>query len=241
MLSKQRFVAVISLLVIILPAALASCAPAATAPTTPSSPTAAATPTTDNTTGIPSSISIQRQRTSGTISKIDGNALTLTTSQGTVNVTINPQSTIILDVKSGAISDLKVGAYVMAIGQQDGSGNIAATSVMVRSPSQSVAPTSPEGAPPATSSSPRPGARRGASGTISDVKGNVLTLTTTQGTITVTVSSENTTVQTAMAATPADFRTGQSLNVSGPPDASGNVNASFVMILPPAASTPAPK
>jgi hypothetical protein len=66
----------------------------------------------------------------GTIEKIDGNTITLTTAQGdtvTINIT---DSTPILMTTQGTKSDLKVGTHILAIGQRSGN-NVSATGVQI--------------------------------------------------------------------------------------------------------------
>jgi hypothetical protein len=216
---KQRFIRVATLLVVLLLMVVASCAPAATPTPTPT-PTPNPTPPTPPT-------STRRQLTSGTLTKINGNILTLTTAQGPVTV-ICSDNTTIQNVTAGTLSDLHAGGYLIAIGPQDASGSITATSIMIRS--QGAPPTPSNGATPANPRSPRTGARRGASGTLTNINGNILTLTTAQGPVTVNISSDNTTIQNVTAGTLSDFHEGQSLTVMGPQDARGNVTATSIMI-----------
>ena len=68
----------------------------------------------------------------GTLAKIDGNTLTLTTGQGQqVTVTVGSNTTIQKTV-SGTISDLQVGESLTVIGARDANGNINAVSIMIR-------------------------------------------------------------------------------------------------------------
>jgi len=216
---KQRFIWAVTLLVVMLLMVVASCAPAAT-------PTPTPTPTPNPTPATPPT-STRRQLTSGTLTKINGNILTLTTAQGPVTV-ICSDNTTIQNVMTGTLSDLHAGGYLIAIGPQDASGSITATSIMIRS--QGAPPTPSNGATPANPRSPRTGARRGASGTLTNINGNILTLTTAQGPVTVNISSDNTTIQNVTAGTLSDFHEGQSLTVMGPQDARGNVTATSIMI-----------
>jgi len=241
---KKRSIWVVTLVVVLLLMVVASCVPAATPNPTPAPGAAPATlpaPTSANTDesmpAIPP-MSIQRQRTSGTVSKIDGNSLTLTTAQGPMTVKINSDNITIQNVTTGTIADLRVGEYIMAIGPQDANGKIDATSVMVRSQAQSTSPTPPDGATPANPRSPRTGARRSASGTLTNINGNTLTLASTQGPMTVSISSDNTTIQNFKTGTLADLHEGQLLNVMGSPDANGTVTATFIIIQPQVQGTP---
>jgi hypothetical protein len=75
--------------------------------------------------------------TFGTLAKIDGNTLTLTTVQGQpVTVTLS-SSTVIQKTVSGSISDLQVGISLTAMGNRDASGNINAVSISIRPPGAS--------------------------------------------------------------------------------------------------------
>jgi hypothetical protein len=141
---------------------------------------------------------------------------------------ITSDNTTIQNVITGTLSDLHAGGYLIAIGPQDANGNISATSIMIRS--QGAPPTPPPGATPANPRSPRTGARRGASGIITQINGNVLTLTTARGPVTVNISSDNTTIQNIMTGTLSDLHEGQSLTVMGPQDTNGNVTAISIII-----------
>ena len=223
---KQRFTWAVTLLVIMLLTVVAACAPAATPTPTPTpTPNLVPTPTPNPTPTTPPTAP-RRQRTSGTLTNINGDILTLTTAQGPMTV-ITSDNTTIQNVITGTLSDLHAGGYLIAIGPQDASGSITATSIMIRS--QGAPPTPSNGATPANPRSPRTGARRGASGTLTNINGNILTLTTAQGPMTV-ISSDNTTIQNVTAGTLSDLHEGQSLTVMGPQDARGNVTATSIMI-----------
>jgi len=173
---------------------------------------------------------MQRQRTTGTITKINGSTLTLRTGQGPVTVNINSDNITIQNITAGALSDLHEGGYLIAVGSQDVNGNITATSIMIRSQDQGAPPTPPFGATPANPRSPRSGARRGASGTLTKINGNILTLATAQGPVTVNISSDNITIQNITTGTLSDLHEGQSLTVVGPQDTDGNVTANLIFI-----------
>lgn len=77
--------------------------------------------------------------TFGTLAKIDGNTLTLTTGQGqTVVVTVS-SGTVIQKTVNGSISDLQVGQSLTAMGSRDASGNLNAVSISIRPPAPSPA------------------------------------------------------------------------------------------------------
>jgi hypothetical protein len=218
---KQRSTWAVTLLVIMLLTVVISCAPA----TTPNSNPTSATPAT----------STRHQRTNGTLTKINGNILTLTTAQGQTTV-ITSDNTTVQNVTTGTLSDLHAGGYLFAIGPQDANGNISATSIMIRP--QGAPPTPPNGAPSANPRPPSTGARHGASGTIAQINGNILTLTTAQGPVTVNIISDNTTIQNITTGTLSDLHEGQSLSVRGQQDTNGNVIATSIMIRPQVQGTP---
>ena len=69
--------------------------------------------------------------TVGTVSKVDGNVVTLTTAQGTtVNVQLSPDTTIEKTV-TGSAADLKDGVSVTVSGQRGADGAVTASSITV--------------------------------------------------------------------------------------------------------------
>jgi hypothetical protein len=159
----------------------------------------------------------------------------LTTAQGPMTV-ISSDNTTIQNVTAGTLSDLHVGGYLSASGSQDANGNITATSIMIRS--QGAPPTPPNGAAPGNPSTPRTGARHRARGTLTNINGNILTLTTAQGPVTVNIISDNTSIQNVTTGTLSDLHEGQSLTVMGQQDASGNITARSIIIQPQGQSAP---
>ena len=241
---KQRFISSAILSAVLLLIAAASCAPAATPAATPTvtpAPTPGITPASPKApTPIPAlpPSSTQRQRTNGTIASISGDTLTLTTTQGPVTVNIGADNLTVQIMGTGSIADLHTGEYLIAVGPQDASGNIAATSIIIRPQPQGAPPTSPDASSPANPrSSPRTGARRGVSGTLTKVNGRSLTVTSAQGTVTVNVASDAT-IQESTTGTISDLAQGQSLVVIGAQDAGGNVTASIIIIMPQGQSAP---
>jgi len=223
---KQRYIWAVTLLVVLLLTVVASCAPAAiSTPAGTANATTYTTPTSPRTGG--------RRGASGTLSSINGDILTLTTSQGSVMVRIISDNTTIQNVTAGTLADLHQGQSLMVMGSQDASGTISATSIMIRPQFQSAPPNPYDGSTRWNPSSSRnDGARRGAGGTLSKIDGNTLTLTTSQGTVTVLVSSDNINIQNFTAGTLTDLHEGQFLNVMGPQDAAGNVTATSIIIQP---------
>jgi hypothetical protein len=67
--------------------------------------------------------------TAGTIVSVSGDTIVIKTRQGSqITVTATDQTTV-TESKAGTLSDLKAGDTVTAIGQNDGSGNIKATTI----------------------------------------------------------------------------------------------------------------
>ena len=73
--------------------------------------------------------------------------------------------------------------------------------------------------------------RRGASGTLADINGDTLTLTTQQGQVTVNISSD-TTIEKTVVGTVSDLSQGDFVTFSGTTDSTGNVNATLIMMRP---------
>jgi hypothetical protein len=100
-----------------------------------SRPTFSAPPSSQGGTTAP-----QRERTGtvGTVTRIEGMVLTLSTA---AIVTVSPGAAIQKTV-TGSLADLREGLSLSVRGTQDASGNIAATSIRIRTEAQ-VAPTPP--------------------------------------------------------------------------------------------------
>ena len=71
-----------------------------------------------------------RRGVSGTITKIDGDTLTLTTDQGPVTVNVSSDTTV-GKITTGALSDLREGQSLTAIGSKDANGNVTAISITI--------------------------------------------------------------------------------------------------------------
>ena len=204
--------------------ALASCGTAAAPSPTPNTATPPTSPSTP--------AQYQGRGAGGTIAQVNGNTLTLTTTQGTVTVNIGSDSTIQKTVTS-ALSDLQEGEFLFVMGSPDASGNISATSIQVL-PQGSSPPSAPSVGSRGSSNQSgtrAPSQRQGTMGTLSKIDGNVLTLTTSQGTATVTVGSD-TTIQETVTGTISDLQEGQSVSVTGSRDANGNITATSIRIQP---------
>jgi hypothetical protein len=251
---KYTFALMIAVIAV---AALTACSSAASTTTqaaasTPA--TTASTPTTPATVSTPPATDLlQRQGTMGTLDSINGNTLMLTDAQGN-QVTINiDDTTTIQKTVTGTIADLQQGDFLTVTGEADASGNIAATTISLRSGGQGL-PTgtpqttpTPTGTPGAISTPSRtPGmdssgnftgfsngdAGRGTMGTLTNVNGNTLILTTMQNTqVTVTIS-DTTTIQKTIDGTAADLTTGESLVVMGSQNTDGSITARSISIQP---------
>ncbi len=178
---------------------------------------------------------------SGTLTKIDSNTLTLTAAQGQVTVKVGSDTSIQKTV-TGDLADLQEGQLLTVNGDRNADGIIVAASITIRSQGR-MAPSNPPGVTPAPGGRPaRPGSgtsprlpndgvRRAASGTLSKIVSNTLTLTTSQGQVIVNVGS-STSIQKTVAGTPSDLQEGQSLTVIGSRDANGNIAATSIIIWP---------
>ena len=235
---KRRYLWAATLLAVLLLMVAASCAPAATStPTAASNPAPGAPLTSPHVGG--------RRGTSGTLTRIDGYVLTLTTSQGSVMVNIIADNTTVQNVTKGTPADLHEGQYLIAMGSQDAGGTVTAASIMIQPQFQGTPTTFYDGAR-SDNASPRGGfprgggGRRGASGTLTRVDGKTLTLTNSQGTATPLIISDNTTIQNFTTGTFADLHEGQYLNVTGPQAADGSVTATSIIIQPPGQGAPPP-
>jgi hypothetical protein len=229
-----------------------------------SSPTGSSTPAASSTTPpIPGST--QRPGAYGTLTKIDGNTLTLTTTQGPVTVYVGSDTTIQKTV-TGTLSDLNEGQSLIVMGTDDESGNITATSIVIQPQGQGASFTPRAGTMPNTGGTgdwptegtypafpsggtgnrptegtyptfPSGGMGRGATGSLTKIDGDTLTLTTAQGQVTVYVGSDAT-IQKTMTGTLSDLYEGQSLTVMGTEDANGNITATYITIQPVAITSP---
>lgn len=224
---KQRFILVsTTLLVVVLLIAVVSCgSPPAPVPT----PSAPSTPT-PNVATVPT----QGRGANGTLAKIDGNTLTLTTAQGPVTVSVD-SSTTIRKTATASLSDIQEGAYIFASGDQDEKGNITAISIRIQAPDESTRPP-----PSTTTPPPAPRQRLGYVGPVTKIDGRVLTLSTGGGgTVTLNISSDAA-IQKTVTGSLSDLREGGSLSVIGSRDANGNIAATSIRIQPEGQGAPNP-
>lgn len=77
---------------------------------------------------------------SGTVKSIEGNVLTVSRESGDTKVQVG-ENTVICKVETGALSDIKPGASIVATGQPNAEGTVVATSIQITSASsQGAAP-----------------------------------------------------------------------------------------------------
>jgi len=185
----------------------------------------------------------------GTLTKINGNTLTLTTAQELMTVNVSSDTTIQKTI-TGTTSDLQKGEFLNIIGTQDTNGDIIATSITIQPQSQGAPSTPPAGASAIPSGTPPSGngtnpgfpgggpggsagggAGSGTNGTLTKINGNTLTVTTMQKQVTVNISSD-TVIQKTTTGTLSDLQEGESLTVIGTKDANGNISATSIIIQP---------
>jgi len=208
-----------------------------------------ATTTTSTTTVTTTSATTTAQRpgANGTIAAINGDTLTLTTRSGQVMVNIGP-STNIEETVTGTVADLNQGDFVTVSGTTDSTGDIDATSIMLRQAQASqsfptTGTTSGFGGSGGGFSGPGGGTSESGSGgqftvgTISSVNGNSFTVTTSQAQVTVNVGT-NTTILKTVSGAISDLSVGDSLTVGGTTDSSGNIDATSISIRPPGQGFP---
>jgi len=183
----------------------------------------------------------QFQTAIGTIQSISGSTLLITDMQGKSVKATYSSSSRFLRQSSPAVSSLKEGMAVTVAITQNADNTYSATRIMITDRS---ARTPRQGANSNVNCFNRsqfnnPGGRssggttstRGISGTISQVNGNLLTVTDAQGSdYTMTVTSTTQIMQSGTASA-ADLKSGEAVTVSGSPDGQGGINARTVTIL----------
>jgi hypothetical protein len=175
----------------------------------------------------------QRRGVNGSIASVDGNIVTVTTTQGAVTVNIN-SNTVIDKTVAGTLSDLNQGQFVTVGGAADSTGSISATEIMIQQGQPPVVTSPRSGGSTTRPSGSFPGGgigngRQMTIGTISGINGSSFTVKTAQSQITVNTSGD-TTIQKTVSGTIADLQTGVFISVTGPTDSSGNVTANSISI-----------
>jgi uncharacterized protein YjlB len=211
-------------------ALIAVTAACSSASSTTTSLSTTATPTTTTT-----SPAAQRQSYSGTVATVNDDTLTLTTSQGTVNINISSSTTIEKTV-NGTGANLGQGDFVTVSGTADNTGSIDATSITVRASGQtfpSTGSTFGNGGGFTVPNSGASGTGTGITvGTIGTINGNSFTITAAQGQVTVDIGS-NTVIETTESGSTSDIQKGASLTVVGTTASNGSINATSVTIAAP--------
>jgi Domain of unknown function (DUF5666) len=194
--------------------------------------TTSTTTTTPSSTETTQSSQFQRRGANGTIASINGNTLTLTTSQGQATVNISSTTTIEKTV-TGSVIDLIQGDFVTVSGSPDSSGVVNATSIMLIQGQPPTVITPRTGGSTTRPNGSFPGGGTGGQmtiGTINSINGNSFTVTTAaQGQVTVNIGT-NTTIQKTVSGTVSDLQTGVSITAIGQTDANGDVNATSISI-----------
>ncbi len=219
-----------------------SASPAAAPPTTtaPSQQAAPNQPAAPAPSGAAAPNRPQGQGTSGTITGISANTLTLSTAQGQITVNIG-SNVPVQETATGVLSDLQVGQFLIVTGSQDASGNITANTILLRPQGNQFTP--PAGTNPGQSNRPsrtgngqspnfpNNGGGRGTLGTVANINGNTLTLTTNQGEVKINVAA-NTVIEKTVTGSVSDLKKGQSVTVMGARDASNNLTANSIVVRP---------
>lgn len=218
---RLKWCSTILLLIVLLIAAI-SCSSAPTlvpVPTTPTTPTMNVTPNTP-----------REQVTIGNLSNINGNTLTLNTTQGPVTISVGSDTTI-QKTDTGTLTDIHEGAFIIASGNQDANGNIIATSIRIQPELQNIPSIQPTRTPRSRAGINPPSQRQGAMGAVTKIDDNALTLDTAQGPVVVNTDS-NTAIQMTIKGSLQDFKEGESLFVMGNQDENGNISATSIRIQP---------
>jgi hypothetical protein len=223
----------------VIAAVLASCAPVAATTSSPpqpavTQPSVSPSPTPSNPTGADR----LRPGTSGTITLIEGNTITVSNQQGQTKVNVLP-NTLIQKTVPAVEADLIVGQAVSVAGSADANGEIVASRISLRLQNA--------GAPaftPAPGANPNPGqrpgrtgdnatggfARGGVVGTIATVSGDTLTLTTVQSQQSTVKINAQTSLDKVVSGSLSDMKAGDFVVAVGVPDPSGNIDAASISI-----------
>lgn len=171
----------------------------------------------------------------GTVSKIEGNIITLTTSTGILSVKTS-DITIVEKMIKGSLADISAGENIMVTGQRNADGSIAAANITIipvltsgGQPGAFPGGQGASGGPPAGGAGGGFGGRR-TIGTVDKIEGNVITLNTPAGAISVQVS-DSTTIDKTVKGSLTDIAAGETITASGQRDADGSVEATIISIV----------
>jgi hypothetical protein len=179
--------------------------------------------------------------TFGTLQSIDGATLTVATpnSNGGTTTVITSSSTRFAKSVTGALSDIKVGDRVTAMGTAAGTNEVAAQRITDMGTMQLFGGQRRTGARPNGGTRPtegtgpngtfnRPDPNTFANGTVKSISGTTLTVAQNDGTTKTVTTSGATTISVIKAVTISDLATGQPVVVLGPANSDGTVNATAV-------------
>ena len=188
-----------------------------------------------------------RRGTVGTLQSIDGSTLTVATfnrggndannAGGTTTVVTNG-STKFYKTASGALSDVKVGDRVTAMGTPDGTNGLTAQRIIDTGTTMEgqVAPgaggrrfTGNGGPPPSDpNGGSRPDPNSFANGTVKNISGSTVTVTQQDGSTKTVATNGSTAVSVLKAVSINDLSTGQVVVVRGTTNSDGTVSATNV-------------
>jgi hypothetical protein len=182
-----------------------------------------------------------RGGTAGQLVQINGQSLILTGAAGDIVVDITG-STTMTRTSVAVLADIVPGTCIVATGSKDASGALTASMVRLSQKQASgCSATAFPGQGPGAGGSPRPAFSPRPSpsgppvaftaGQVTAAGGTAITVKTTAGTVVITVPTTAAITKTA-SALPADLRTGECLQASGQPDASGAIQATSIAITP---------
>jgi len=190
----------------------------------------------------------------GRVEDVEGSVLTLTTFDDTVNILVSGASSI-QKMCEGSLADITIGEDISVLGRTGESGAIDATSITIIPGSMTslLAPQRDDrlglGLP--GSSDRRNGGQEvgrpqapggidaldgfpggeGISGTVQEIEGNVVILSTSEGTTDVLVSDE-TSIQNVCEGSLSDITIDKMVTVSGSQKEDGSIEAANIFIIP---------
>ena len=190
----------------------------------------------------------QRPATNGTIADVNGNMVTLTTSQGQMTVKVS-SDTPIEETVTGTFSDLAPGVFVTINGSTDGSGNISATTINIGQQRQGGQFSPPTGTSfgnggdlnrttSPNSSLPSNYDRQITAGNITQVNGDSFTITTVQGQQSSVNVSATTIIRKTVSGSLVNLTDGESLTVFGSEDSNGIITATSIIVRNPGQGFP---
>ena len=156
----------------------------------------------------------------GTVERVDGDNVTVTTPRGPVTVTVGPE-TAIQRMVEGSLQDLKEEVRIRVIGPRDEEGNVQARAIILI----------PAGVDGVFGQGRHFGDRAGIFGTVDVVEGDNVTVSTPRGPVTVTVGPE-TAIQRVVEGSLQDLKEEVRIRVTGSRDEEGNLQATAITLVP---------